>query len=75
GVGQRMELGNGWSWATDGVGQRMELGNGWSWATDGVINYQLSMPYAPCPMPNPQFPNYSFISLKVADADGEILLK
>jgi hypothetical protein len=25
-----MELGNGWSWATDGVGQRMELGNGWS---------------------------------------------
>jgi hypothetical protein len=31
-----MELGNGWSWATDGVGQRMELGNGWSWATDGV---------------------------------------
>ncbi|MGB6299694.1 MAG: hypothetical protein WBF90_26445 [Rivularia sp. (in: cyanobacteria)] len=26
-----MELGNGWSWATDGVRQRMELGNGWSW--------------------------------------------
>ncbi|MGB6298796.1 MAG: hypothetical protein WBF90_21805 [Rivularia sp. (in: cyanobacteria)] len=36
GVGQRMELGNGWSWVMDGVGQRMQLGNGWSWVTDGV---------------------------------------
>ena len=26
-----MELGYGWSWATDGVGLRMELGNGWSY--------------------------------------------
>ncbi|MGB6295929.1 MAG: hypothetical protein WBF90_07055 [Rivularia sp. (in: cyanobacteria)] len=48
-----MELGNGWSWATDGVGQRMELGNGWR---GGVTNYQLPMPNAQCPMPNSQFP-------------------
>ncbi|MEM6402734.1 MAG: hypothetical protein AAF757_21310 [Cyanobacteria bacterium P01_D01_bin.116] len=35
------ELGNGWSWATDGVRQRMVFGNGWCLVMDGVRSEEL----------------------------------
>ncbi|MEM6753481.1 MAG: hypothetical protein AAF630_10975 [Cyanobacteria bacterium P01_C01_bin.38] len=42
-----MELGNGWSWATDGSAELSGITN-YQLPTS---NYQLPMPYAPCPMP------------------------